>query len=386
VSSPLDDHIRAAFDRIRVSISGQLETDLSASTSDILRVVADEHRRALLEATEQTAATMRSEAEQQLAAAHEEFARERDELTRQRDHLARQREDLQQSSTSEIAGLERVLGEVRDELDVARRGLDDLQTTRQALEHEIDVQRQDVDRLKQDVEQHNLQLEQSHQDFALTTEAGEATRRELQELIDRALSERDQARVEFETVARELQGLRSRLEHTVRLTSAFRTLDDATSLGDILEQLAQSACQETGRTAVFLVNGEKLRGWRALGFPEGQPIVGSDFAPAESDVVGQAVRSGAGQQHRNGDATRLPSFAQADGPRDAVALPVQVGGSVIAVLYADAARADRPEDLEWLDTIDAMTKHAGRVLEAMTVRQAAALWTPRGGVARSSRE
>jgi len=300
VSATLDDCIRAAFDRIRVSLSGQLETDLSASTSDILRVVADEHRRALAEATERTAATARSEAEQQLAAEGEAFAREREDLARQ------------------IAGLERMLAEVRDEVDLARRTLE--------------------------------------------------------------------ARGDSEPVSRELQGLRRRLEHTARLMSAFRTLDDATSLGDILEQLAQSACQETGRTAVFLVNAGKLRGWRALGFPAEQPIVGSDFAPAESDVVGRAVRLGASQQHRNGDATRLPAFAQADGPRDALALPVQVGGSIIAVLYADAARTDRPEDPEWLDTIHAMTKHAGRVLEAMTVRQAAALWMPRGGGARSSRE
>jgi chromosome segregation ATPase len=214
VSSTLDDHIRAAFDRIRVSLSGQLEADLSASTSDILRVVADEHRRALVEATEHTAATMRSEAEQQLAAAREEFARERDELARQKDDLARQREELQQSSTSEIAGLERALGELRDELDVARRTLDESQTTCQALEHAIDVQRQDIERVKQELE------------------GGEATRRELQESIDRALSEKDQARVEFESVARELQGVRSRFEHTARLTSAFRTLDDATSLAD----------------------------------------------------------------------------------------------------------------------------------------------------------
>jgi hypothetical protein len=378
VSSTLGDGIRAAFDRIRVGLSGQLEADLSASTSDILRVVADEQRRALLEATERTAATVRAEAQQQLAVAREEVARDREEL-------ARQREELQRSSTSEIAKLERMLGEVRDELDVARRTLNESQTTRQTLEQVIHVQRQDIERVKQDLEQHNLQFDQSHRDLE-RRETEEATRREFQESIDRALRERDQARVDSESVSRELQHLRNRLEHAARLMAAFRTLDDATSLGDILERLARSACLETGRTAVFLVNGGKLRGWRALGFPAERPIVGSDFAPAESDVVGRAVRSGAGQQHKNGDATRLPAFAGADGPRDALAVPVQVGGSVIAVLYADAARADRSEDPEWLDTIDAMTKHAGRVLEAMTIRQAAALWTPRGGVARSSRE
>ena len=208
MSSTLDDDIRAAFDRIRVSLSGQLEADLSASTSDILRVVADEHRRALVEATERTAATVRSEAEQQLAAAREEFAREREEL-------ARQREEQQRSSTSEIAGLERMLGEVRDELDVARRTLtstDDSPGPRAR----IDVQRQDVDGSSR-TGAANLQLEQSHRDLERTRETEEATRRELQESIDRALSERDQARVDSESVSRELQSLRSRLEHTARL-------------------------------------------------------------------------------------------------------------------------------------------------------------------------
>ena len=407
VSSPLDDHIRAALDRIRVSLSGQLEADLITSTSDILRAVAEEHRRALVEATEQTAATMRSEAEQQLAAARDEFAREREELARQREELARQSEELQKSSTSEIAGLERVLGDVRDELDVARRGLDDLRSAREALERQIEESNRGIERHREDLEQRGQELEQANRDLEQRSQAlyqlnrdleqsrqalehsrqsEESTRRELQELIARAQSERESARLETESSERGLEELRTKLARTARLASAFRTLDQAASLGDILEHLAQSACQESGRTAVFLVNGGKLRGWRAMGFPAGQPIVGSDFDAAESGVVGQVVRSGAGQQHRNGDTTHLPAFARADGPRDAVALPVQVGGSVIAVLYADAARADRPEDPEWLDTIDAMTRHAGRVLEAMTVRQAAALWAPPRGVVRSKQE
>ena len=401
MSSTLDDHIRAALDRIRVSISGQLESDLSASTSEILGVVADEHRRALVEATEQTTATMRSEAEQQLATARGGFAREKDEL-------AHQREELQRSSTFEISALERVLGDVRDELDVARRGLEDLQSAREALERQVEEQRQELEHHRQELEQHRLDLDQHRQDLEkrgldleqvnrdlerarqeleLSRNVEDATKRELEESIVRADTERERASMDLESASRETEELRTRLAQMVRLTSAFRTLDEATSLSDILEHLAQSACQESGRTAVFLVNGGKLRAWRAMGFPAEPPIVGADFVPTESDVVGQAVRSGAGRQHRNGDATHLPAFAQVDSPLDAVALPVQVGGSVIAVLYADAARADRPEDPEWLDTIDAMTKHASRVLEAMTVRQAAALWTPRGGgVVRSSRE
>ncbi len=341
MSSTLDDHIRAALDRIRVSLNGQLEADLTASTSDILRAVADEHRRALVQATEQTAAAIRTEAEQQLNAAREEFARENE-------YLAREREELHRSSSNEISGLERLLGEVRDELNIARRDLDDLRTSREALERQAEEHRE-----------------------------------EIQESNERAQNEMARIRLELASANRELEEVRTRLTQSTRLTAAFRTLDEAQSLGDILEQLAHSACQESGRTAVFLVNGGKLRAWRALGFRRDQPAVGSDFELGESDVVGQVVTSGAGQQHRNGDASRLPLFARADGPRDAVALPVQVGGSVIAVLYADAARTDTPEDPEWLNTIDAMTKHAGRVLEAMTVRQAAALWTPPGGVVRS---
>lgn len=370
MSSSLDDHIRAGLDRLRATLAGQLEAEVAASTGDIVRAVTDEHRQALVEATQRTATETRLEAEQQLASVRGEFERQREDLERhneslqqqkgtllqEREDLRREKEHIQQGATSEIAGLERALGEARDELEAARRNLDEVQSARESL---------------------RLQLEESRQDHERRT-------RELQDAIERAGREAVQTRSDADASTRELATMSARLAQTVRLTSALRTLDDATSLGDILDRLAHSACQESGRTAVFLVNGRKLRGWRALGFENDDPIVGSDFEPAETGVLGQAVRLGVSQQHRNGDNARLPSFASAAGPRDAVALPVQVGGSVIAVLYADSARTDTPEDPEWLDTIDTMTKHAGRVLEAMTVRQAAALWTPRQGARRRS--
>jgi hypothetical protein len=326
-------------------LSGQLEADLSASTADILRAVGDEQRQAIIAATERTATQSRLEAEERFSVARDEFEREREELRR--------------GAASEVSGLTQTLGDVRGELEAARRNVDDARSARTALEQ---------------------QLEQIKR-------AWEERQRELEEAIERATRESERTRLESDAAVLELERVRRRLAQTMRLASAFRTLDEATSLGDVLEHLAESACQEADRTAVFLVNGRKLRAWRALGFEtSSEPIVGAEFEPDEAGVVGQAARLGLGQQHRHGDAAALPAFAAAEGPRDGVALPVQVGGSVIAVLYADAARTDSPEEPEWLDLIDAMAKHAGRVLEAMTVRQAAALWTPRPALRRFAQQ
>lgn len=315
--SSLDDQIRSVLDRIRVTLSGQLEADLTASTADILRVVADEQRQAISDAEERVAGEARLDTQQQLAGVRADFDRERDVL--------------QQSATAEIEGLERTLGEARDELDVARRALDEVQSVRDEIGREL-------------------------------------------EQVKRAV----------EDSRNELESLRVRLGQSSRLSAAFRALTEATSLGEILDRLAQAACQETGRTAVFLARGDTLRGWRAFGFDGPDSIVGAEFDLRALDVVGQAARLGTGQQHRNGHATGLPAFATAEEPREAVALPVQVGGSVIAVLYADAAKTDRPDEPEWLEMVDALARHAGRMLEAMTVKQAAALWTPRGTTKRSS--
>jgi hypothetical protein len=311
--SSLDDHIRSVLDRIRVTLSGQLEADLTVSTADILRAVADDHRQAVSNAEERVVSSeARLDAAERLAVARANFDRER--------------EVLQQGATAEIEGLERALGELRDELEVARRSLEEAQNTQNELGRELEEVRRTAE-------------DRQHQ----------------------------------------LESLRARLGQTSQLTSAFRTLDEAATLGDILDRLAHAACQETGRTAVFLLNDDRLRGWRAFGF-EAESIVGADFDSQAPDLVGLAARSGAGQHHRDGDDAGLPAFAKAEGPRDAVALPVQVGGSVIAVLYADTASADRPEEPQWVETMNALAKHAGRVLEAMTMNQAAALWRPRPDV------
>jgi hypothetical protein len=73
----------------------------------------------------------------------------------------------------------------------------------------------------------------------------------------------------------------------------------------------------------------------------------------------------------------LPDFARTDEVREAAAWPISVGGSVVAVLYADAAVADKAEEPYWPVFLNVLARHAGRVLEGITVRQAAGLMAGR---------
>jgi hypothetical protein len=53
-------------------------------------------------------------------------------------------------------------------------------------------------------------------------------------------------------------------------------------------------------------------------------------------------------------------------------LPVTVAGAVVAVLYADSA-ADAARSGSAAADLEVLARHAGRVLEAITIQQAAGL-------------
>jgi hypothetical protein len=71
----------------------------------------------------------------------------------------------------------------------------------------------------------------------------------------------------------------------------------------------------------------------------------------------------------------LPPFAReaGGGARNALALPVVVAGAVVAVLYADATSGSPRETEQWPSMLDLLTRHASKVLEALTVQQAIGL-------------
>ena len=177
---------------------------------------------------------------------------------------------------------------------------------------------------------------------------------------------------------------RSALASAARLVESIRSLDEAESLGHALLRLGEGARREADRVAVLVVKNRRLQGWAFLGFGGAVAAPGEvTLDPDDRGLLGEVSRTGAPASSHAGEfagrtALALPSFAGSGAGRHALALPVLVGGTVVAVLYADATRSDLPSaESGWPAMLEVLVRHASRVLEAMMVAQASGVSIPR---------
>ncbi len=161
-----------------------------------------------------------------------------------------------------------------------------------------------------------------------------------------------------------------------RLLDAVRALDHATSLSDALTRLVESAARESGRAAVLLVRGDRLRGFRLIGFADPVPDVRTiDLPLTQAGIAGLAVRNmeRAATSDAPGAAADLAlPFASLEPDRVGLAVPVVVGRQIVAVLYADdSGEQDALVPSAWPEAIELLARHAARCLEVLTVTRAA---------------
>lgn len=161
-----------------------------------------------------------------------------------------------------------------------------------------------------------------------------------------------------------------------RVAEGIRMLDGGRSLRQVLDTLTECTAGEVDRVALLLVKGARLSGWKLVGFGESAPN-SIDLSVEEAGLPGAAVSrrltvvSPAGGRDPSDTAVLpppLPPFAQGTGPRDALALPILLGGAVAAVLYADTPSDGPAASSRWPASLDVLARHASRVLEAMTIR------------------
>jgi hypothetical protein len=157
------------------------------------------------------------------------------------------------------------------------------------------------------------------------------------------------------------------------LLDAVRSIGTARTLGAILDTLADCAAREAGRAAVLLVRDGRFHGRRFAGFesiPAERTIV--DIADEEAGVLADAMRAGAPVSGQAAGSSAAPAFAALPPDRGCVALPIAIGGQVIAMLYADQG-AEAVPDRDGLNVgrLEVLASYAARCLEAQTALKAA---------------
>ena len=157
-----------------------------------------------------------------------------------------------------------------------------------------------------------------------------------------------------------------------RLLEAARALDQAGSLSEVLDRLITSAALEASRVGLVLAVGEELRGWRFIGFPADDQPSSVAMPRADAGVLSAAVRTGASTAVDPASPKLAPPTFAAPGGASGVAVPVTIGGEVVAVLYADQEGEDgsRGSTSAWPDAIELLARHAARCLEAKTALNA----------------
>jgi hypothetical protein len=337
----LDDEIRERVGRLLDSLRGRLESELGSCQDELLRTAQDASATIAAEAAQHATAEARREAEQQLTEVREAAAR----------HIDEQRTRL----TADIEAVQRRFDESQRQIENSQKESSSAREQIENLTGELEEARKQLDATRDDVEATLRDIQASRRDI-------EASRREV-----------ETARMEVNRLMGELRNCDERSVQTRRLPDAVRVLDEAATVAEVLETLAVWAGREAGRAAVFLVKGSRLRGWRTVGFdfPSDGPRLDIDLG--ESGPMAEAVQTGKGVCPRAHAST--PEFARTDEAREPGAWPVSVGGAVVAVLYADGPVADKSEEPYWPAFLDVLARHAGRVLEAITVRQAAGLMT-----------
>jgi hypothetical protein len=341
--------VRKALEELRAQTQQQLDA--------ARRTVQDEIERARAEVEKAHAEAQTAQAEAQTAHAEVETAHA--ELEKAHGETEWANAEVHKVK----AGAEQARHEMRAEIEAVRAEIEDARNQARSDIARVQAEADEVRRgaVAEAEEALTARLEE-----ALTTRltaAQSLSEQKTTEAIGRAHADSHQ-----EEVAR-----------AARLADAIRNLDEARGLSEVLERLVQSAGYEVDRAAMLLVKGDRLTGWRLAGFaPDGPSAKSIDLSIGDAGLAGAVLESHV-PVSRLSDATHepaLPPFAADAGGGHAMALPVRVGGEVVAVLYADAARPDAL-DARWPAVLEVLVRHASRVLEAMTVQQAAGLSLPK---------
>jgi len=177
------------------------------------------------------------------------------------------------------------------------------------------------------------------------------------------------------------------------LARAVTAMDEAGTLSDVLNALADGLAAQAPRTSVLVFRGEAARTWKQSGFGD-SPKPSAELALSDHDDLRAIVESASPTfLEGGGDAQVLIGVTTLPAGETGLAVPVAIGGQVVALVYADggAATAGKPTDAKaedaaarpsgrlepgWAELVEVLARHAARCLEALTAMRASGYARP----------
>jgi hypothetical protein len=160
------------------------------------------------------------------------------------------------------------------------------------------------------------------------------------------------------------------------LVRGIRALEHASTATDVLDTLARTIAEEAGRLAILILRGAEAEIWNLSGFGSAIDCGRRELDSKEIDTGGpsaiaQAIDRGEPCYSRKSasgtpDRTGL-RFAELPAGNVGLAVPLQVSGQTVAVVYADdVTDGGRTITTAWPELVEILVRHAARCLETLS--------------------
>jgi chemotaxis protein histidine kinase CheA len=400
-----EDQLRNVIDGMRARLQAELEAQLGSLSESHAQAIEQARRASEADAEQRYSASLQSAREELSARFEAEVAAARAETeaewsTRLNSELAAARAETEAVRDQLSATLQSELAAARAESEAIRTEFDS------RLQTEVSAVRAEVERtivaesMRARVEAEQAAAESASQARREMEQALTSERQQAQQQID-AARQQAQAQVEAarQRAERELAQVRATLEaeqaraseaaerdrasqkpDSARgpspspdgepgLLDSIRAVDAAASLSDALVAVVRGAAREAPRAALFMIDGTQLQEWPAPGLPalHAGPIREEEL---ETGLLAEALRRGEPVTSGRGDGPPAPAFASLPAGRIAVAVPFVLGGTPVAVLYADEGPAGEAP-ASWPDRVQILGRHASAYLAYVTAMRTA---------------
>ncbi len=358
----IEDRIRQEVDALGQEMAQAFAARLKAVSDQLATAAADDRsgiEQEAQRALQAAVAEARAEAEQRVGA---ELDRARADGERTRLELEQRLGGELERVRAETEAIKLQSGRLSEEIDrlkaEASQAKEEVARVREAAVGEKEAAGRELETVAREKEAAIREKESAIRE----TESAVREKETASRLVDALRQEKETAERDRELVSRqaaaETQRRAAEREATIagldRLASAFRRIDASSALAEILGVLADAAGAETARVALFVTapgapgGAPHFKPWRLHGFPT--PPSGFDLGLTS---VKDLARTGL-------------AFAPLNQSRAGVAIPIDVGGQTVAVVYADDGDAEHAAPAGWPEAIELVARHAASRIETVT--------------------